>query len=230
MADGLLREDGGKLLTEDGGSILLAPVVVIPPPQHVARTVPRRIPKLQFRRGNTAEWATANPVLAQGEPGVDLDTGDFKIGDGATAWNSLPLPYAPLSFQTSAPRGVVATGVAFDPVTIATAGAQVDLTGSIRYEFDPTRLYRINYTIRAMSGAAAGKVAGTLQFWLWNMITGQNGVDQIVATDTAYYSGAAYTFLFTANGLMELRIRTSTYGNVMTIYGRDYYIEDIGAL
>ena len=32
---------------------------------------------------------TLNPTLAQGELGIELDTGRFKIGDGVTAWNTL---------------------------------------------------------------------------------------------------------------------------------------------
>lgn len=39
---------------------------------------------------NTAEgWSSANPTLAQGEFGVELDSKKFKIGDGVTAWNDL---------------------------------------------------------------------------------------------------------------------------------------------
>lgn len=45
--------------------------------------------QIQFRRGTAAEWASANPILAAGEPGVATNTGVLKIGDGATAWNSL---------------------------------------------------------------------------------------------------------------------------------------------
>lgn len=48
-----------------------------------------RIQQIQLRRGTAAAWATANPVLAAGEPGLETDTGVFKLGDGATAWNSL---------------------------------------------------------------------------------------------------------------------------------------------
>lgn len=46
--------------------------------------------RFQFRRGTAAEWAAANPVLADGEPGVERDTGKQKIGDGVRAWNALP--------------------------------------------------------------------------------------------------------------------------------------------
>ena len=45
--------------------------------------------KIKFRRDTAAAWTQANPTLAQGEPGFEHDTGLLKIGDGATAWNSL---------------------------------------------------------------------------------------------------------------------------------------------
>ena len=45
--------------------------------------------RIQLRRGGAQEWANANPILAQGEFGVELDTGRIKIGDGVTAWNTL---------------------------------------------------------------------------------------------------------------------------------------------
>ena len=44
---------------------------------------------IQLRRDTAANWASANPVLAQGETGLDLDTNNLKWGDGSTAWNSL---------------------------------------------------------------------------------------------------------------------------------------------
>lgn len=46
--------------------------------------------QLQFRRGTAAEWASANPTLAAGEMGIETDTNKFKVGNGSTAWSSLP--------------------------------------------------------------------------------------------------------------------------------------------
>lgn len=46
--------------------------------------------RIQFRRDISANWASVNPVLSQGEIGLNLTTGQYKIGDGSTAWNSLP--------------------------------------------------------------------------------------------------------------------------------------------
>lgn len=46
--------------------------------------------QIQFRRGLASEWTSANPVLAVAEMGIETNTGQFKIGNGSTAWNSLP--------------------------------------------------------------------------------------------------------------------------------------------
>ena len=45
--------------------------------------------QIQLRRGTSAEWAAANPVLAQGEVGIDLTLGEMRLGDGVTAWAGL---------------------------------------------------------------------------------------------------------------------------------------------
>ena len=45
--------------------------------------------KIKFRRDTAAAWTEADPILAQGEPGFEHDTGLLKIGDGETAWTSL---------------------------------------------------------------------------------------------------------------------------------------------
>lgn len=45
---------------------------------------------IQMRRGTAAEWTAANPLLAQGEIGTELDTHKWKCGDGTLHWNVLP--------------------------------------------------------------------------------------------------------------------------------------------
>lgn len=45
--------------------------------------------RLAIRRDSAANWTSENPTLAQGEFGYEADTGNLKIGDGATAWTSL---------------------------------------------------------------------------------------------------------------------------------------------
>ena len=88
---------------------------------------------IQLRRGTASEWTSANPVLALGEPGWERDTGRLKIGDGGTAWTSLPyvtaadflaLSDTPNSYAGAAAKAVVvkadATGLMFG--TVAAGG------------------------------------------------------------------------------------------------------------
>lgn len=44
---------------------------------------------IQFRRGSSSQWSQANPVLLDGEPGIELNTGKFKLGTGTSTWNNL---------------------------------------------------------------------------------------------------------------------------------------------
>lgn len=44
---------------------------------------------IQLRRDTAADWTAANQVLAEGEVGLETDTGKKKIGDGVSAWTAL---------------------------------------------------------------------------------------------------------------------------------------------
>ena len=43
----------------------------------------------KFRRNTAEYWKNTNPILADGEPCFELDTGKLKIGNGTTAYNDL---------------------------------------------------------------------------------------------------------------------------------------------
>ena len=48
------------------------------------------IAQIQMRRGTTAEWAAASPViLLAGESGYDTTLKRYKVGDGETEWANL---------------------------------------------------------------------------------------------------------------------------------------------
>lgn len=64
---------------------------------------------IQIRRDTSANWATENPVLAQGEIGLELDSGQIKIGDGSTTWTGLTY-FDPIG--GSAPALVTESGTA----------------------------------------------------------------------------------------------------------------------
>ena len=45
---------------------------------------------LQIRHDEAQDWVTRNPVLAQGEYGLESDTFMIKVGDGVRDWTHLP--------------------------------------------------------------------------------------------------------------------------------------------
>jgi len=45
--------------------------------------------QIQFRNDTAANWTSADPILAQGELGLESDTGFFKIGNGSDTWEEL---------------------------------------------------------------------------------------------------------------------------------------------
>lgn len=62
--------------------------------------------QLKLRNGTASAWTLANPILSIGEPGVETDTGKFKIGDDVTAWNSLAYAGSTGPAQTKAVRNL----------------------------------------------------------------------------------------------------------------------------
>lgn len=45
--------------------------------------------KIQLRRDTSTNWTTVNPVLTDGEPGLETDTKKIKYGDGTSVWTCL---------------------------------------------------------------------------------------------------------------------------------------------
>lgn len=97
---------------------------------------------IRVRRDTAADWSSVNPVLDEGEPGLELDSGQVKYGDGVTAWNDLPysgggeggfttwstLTGKPATFPPS-PHQHVAADVT-DLAPVATSGSYADLDGA----------------------------------------------------------------------------------------------------
>lgn len=71
------------------------------------------------RTATHADWISSNPVLANGEVGLESDTGVVKTGDGVTAWSALPTSDV---FQTSAQiAGDIANETGTGPAVFGTS-------------------------------------------------------------------------------------------------------------
>lgn len=77
---------------------------------------------IQLRRDYSSNWTLANPVLAQGELGIEFDNYNVKIGNGLSSWNELPYglgtaslpvhthPYAGTGITTASITGIDIAG------------------------------------------------------------------------------------------------------------------------
>ena len=112
--------------------------------------------QIQFRRGTSTEWSntgTANPILAQGELGIETDTNLFKIGNGILRWNELS--YGGIQGYVGS-RGVVGP----PGPTIAVQNV-LYVSKSGNDSFNGTTLNESKLTIRA---AVAASTTGTTIF------------------------------------------------------------------
>ena len=90
--------------------------------------------QIQVRRDTVANWTSVDPILAQGEPGYETDTGLLKMGDGLTPWNSLSYFSDLLNPNGSVALGLFAgsTGQGTNAIAIGTsAGASQQGANSI---------------------------------------------------------------------------------------------------
>jgi hypothetical protein len=141
------------------------------------------IVRIQLRRDTAANWTAANPTLAAGELGLETDTDQFKIGNGTTAWNSLP--YGGIQ----GPQGE--TGLTGDTGATGSQGPQGE-PGT----FSSTQTVETGST-RALTSADAGKLitnSGAITITVEGLSVGQQ-VDflQTNASQITFQAGSGIT-------------------------------------
>lgn len=76
--------------------------------------------KLQIRRGTAANWTSSDPTLLEGEIGYELDTGNWKVGDGTTSWQTLPYQFPYLKGSKALDKETLCVDQTNDRVGIGT--------------------------------------------------------------------------------------------------------------
>ena len=101
--------------------------------------------RVQFRRDTKARWTEVNPVLMEGEIGLEIDTNNIKMGDGVHAWNELE--YGVGIENITSERG--------DSENLATSQKLVtevsDKLNNLLYKTNISN-YELNYTLRDIKG------------------------------------------------------------------------------
>ena len=119
--------------------------------------------KIQVRNDLAQQWAIANPILSDGEPGAESDTGRLKIGNGVDRW--LDLPYvgggsggggnpltgiidggvftgSPSNIQCSAPSNPAASKIIQD------GQEKVAISWGAAYPYKPDTTVILRYTVQ----------------------------------------------------------------------------------
>ena len=123
----------------------------------------------KVRRDTAANWTTANPTLASGEPGYETDTRKIKYGDGTTAWATLPYlasATAPSANTYAANAGVTISG--HTAVYVSTTDGKV---------YPAVADTSARFCIGVTTGGAASGASVTVQVsgvltepaWAWTM-------------------------------------------------------------
>lgn len=132
--------------------------------------------QIQFRRDTAANWTANNPVLASGEMGVETNTGQFKVGNGSTAWNSLA--YGGLLGPTGPTGAAGATGAASTVTGPTGASGATGATGPTGASgtFSSTQTIESVGSSRSLTSADAGKLitnSGAITITVEGLAVGQ---------------------------------------------------------
>lgn len=96
------------------------------------------MPQIQVRRGTTAQWTAANPILAAGEPGYDTTLEVFKIGNGTDRWLTLPVGEGMSEADADAryAPSFPATGITYDAAGNVETVTENGITTTYTYNVD----------------------------------------------------------------------------------------------
>lgn len=182
--------------------------------------------KIKFRRDTTANWATANSVLSQGEPGLDITHNALKIGDGTTAWANLeyiankPYPLPSITYEGSGNL----------PTTWLYTTAQTKILSSLTGEFLNTGgsgdYYWLNqnfddgdYDLSGMIEIHFNKIGGIKGYFDFSakseVVMTTIDMGEIAVIDEWFnFAGFSNTLTtFSANSLVDVGANFEIYGN-----------------
>ncbi|MCK0517851.1 hypothetical protein [Williamsia sp. DF01-3] len=141
--------------------------------------------KIQLRRGNASQWASANPVLAAGEAGFESDTGQLKVGNGTAAWSAL-------GYYGHIPTDV---GQAFTAKSDAKVGVS-----NIYVPSDSTGAIATRWPRRWLAHEASKNTDALVDMITWDDATKTRNAPDVIQAGTAPATGIVTKDTFSRNG------------------------------
>ena len=129
-----------------------------------------------FKVNTQSQWAAQNPVLMAGEPGLESETENLKIGDGRTQWNRLPYFSSP-GYWGSFWDSTSQTATANTPTPILIRGNDLSNRGvkvisDSRITVDHPGIYSFTFSIQFSN---AGEQIHDVNVWLRKNDSGATG-------------------------------------------------------
>lgn len=175
-----------------------------------------------FKVNTRSQWSALNPVLMAGEPGVEKETDNLKIGDGLTPWNKLPYHGCPGywgSFWDETSQVAAAIDTAYPilirQVDLANRGIRIvsnsritvdhpgvySFTFSIQFSNNDVQIHDVNVWLRKNDSGSSGDVpASDSRF---SIIASHGGIEgNVIGT-------VNFVLTLAANDYIELMWMTS---------------------
>jgi len=148
-----------------------------------------------FKISTRNAWTAQNPVLMAGEPGVESETENLKIGDGRTAWSGLPYfgnpgywgsfwdttsqtatanTPTPILLRKSDPDGRGIKVISNSRITVDHPGIY-SFTFSIQFSNTDSSIHDVNVWLRKNDSGASGNVADSDS--RFSIISSHGGID-----------------------------------------------------
>jgi hypothetical protein len=118
--------------------------------------------KIQFRRDTGTNWTSNNPILLEGELGLNTTTDKFKVGDGTTAWNSLAYVYGDWNTLLNKPATFTPTTENVQDIVGGMVSSNTESGITVTYEdSDGTLDFNVNDPTISLTGDVTGSATMT---------------------------------------------------------------------
>ena len=162
-----------------------------------------------FKINSRSQWSALNPVLMAGEPGVEKETDNLKIGDGLTAWNKLPYHGCPgywgsFSDDNSQVAAAINTAYSINLRQGDLANRGIKVISNSRITVDHPGIYSVTFSIQFSNTDSS---IHDINVWLRKNNDGSAG--DVPASDSRFsiissHGGLAGNVLGTVNFVLGL--------------------------